>query len=344
MKMLTLVCIIAVSAVATAQTATNTATTNSNIKTVVSKTKKVKKIKPQASVTTVDKITSETPVNSTSAMTAQATGTSTMQTTTQASVKNWNLSITSDTSIDQTNIDAVQSTTTIGGTYDIGATTLGLAQAFDSATKEAYFFAQPELEENNFRPMFVEPTIRHVVKGFLGSEQTSFSGKVRFYNDNSILNSVVLNKSMDKHYQIAATSAYMLTPQLAFTMHNEARILQFVDTKATASTRLSFIPGLAYNFVDNFSVYQLAGLVVRTKDGEQLRRQSENAYIETGIEYSPKAINGLSVNLLVFQDKLVSSSQGAQVTNLSLYSANDANGFIYGNDVVSYEAIIKYTY
>lgn len=285
--------------------------------------------------------TAQTPVNSAASDAAQ---TSTTTTSIETASKNWNLSITSDTSIDQTNTESIQSTTSIGAGYTMGDTKFGVSQAFDSASNQAYFFAKPELEQNNFRPMYFEPSASKTVKGFLGSAQTSFSGKVRFYNDNSILNSVVLNKSMDKHYQIAATSAYMLTPQLAFTMHNEARILQFVDTKATASTRLSFIPGLAYNFADNFSVYQLTGLVVRTKDGEQLRRNSENAYLETGIEYSPKAINGLSVNLLVFQNKLVSSSQGAQVTNFSLYSANDANGFILGNDVVSYEAIIKYTY
>ena len=306
--MLTLVCIIAVSAVATAQTATNATTTTATV-------------------------TESSPAAGTSTVVPAATG----------SAKNWNLFLISDTSVDQTDVDAVQSTTSVGGSYLLGSTKLGISQAFDSASKEAYFFATSELEQNNFRPMYVEPIASQTVKNFLGSDQTTFTGKVRFYNDNSILYSAVLKKSIDRHYNLSASSAFMLTPSLAFTMHNEARIYQFKDD-VPATIRFSAIPGVSYSFADNFSVYQLAGLMVNTKDGEAFRRSLERAYIETGLEYSPKAINGLSVNLLVFQDKMVSSSDGNNISNFSLYSANDSNGFILGSDIVVYEAIVKYTY
>jgi hypothetical protein len=275
--------------------------------------------------------------------TTTAAGTSTSVATPTAPTKNWNAFVTSDTSIDQTNTKAIESVTSLGGSYSFGATKLTLTQAFETATNQAYSFAKDQLEENNFRPMFLEPSASHVVKKFLGTDQTKFSVKARFYNnDNAVFNSMVLSKSIRNHYNLAADSELMIAPQVGVNLHTEARIYEYSDI-IPVGTRLSLLPGAFYAFSDTFSVYQVAGYIMNTKDGETLRQRKERAYLETGLNYSPKALSGLNLNLLVYQDKLMSSKEGDKVTAFNLYSSADSNGWL-GDDAVVYEAVVNYTY
>lgn len=368
MKMLTLVCVIAISAVATAQTATNTTTTTTTVKTK----KAAKKAKLQAADTAIN--TTET--SATSSKTASevsaavpVSGTSTAVTTPAPTTKTFAGFIISDTSADQSGVGGaaggnnVQSVTTIGGSYQLtDSTKLSIGQAFETASKG--FYTNPvqesalataekeaataqfsdELDKNNFRPMYVEPGVNTVFTNFLGTDRTKIDLRARLNNTNSLWNKLGGASTIDRHYQLSANSMKALTPQVALTMYNEARFYQPRDNSA-ASSRISLLPGVGYAFNDSFSLYQIAGYIVNTQDGEQLRNSRERLYLETGLNYAPAALTGLNINLLAYQDKMVvSQGAGNKVSSLDLFSANNNDDGTSSGDAVVYEAIINYNF
>ena len=366
--MFTLVCVIATSVIATAQTATNTTTTKSAIKAQ----KAAKKAKLQAADTAINKTeTSATSSKTSSEVSASVpvAGTSTTVTTPAPATKSFGGFVISDTTADQTGVGGasgannVQSVTTVGGNYQLtNSTKLSIGQAFETASKGFYInpvegSAMPQamkeaitaqfnddLNKNNFRPMYVEPAINTVFTHFLGTDRTKLDFRARLNNVNALWNKVGGASGINRHYQLSTNSMKALTPQFALTMYNEARVYQYTDN-SDAQARISLLPGAGYAINDQLSFYQIAGYILNTKDGASVTKKRERLYLETGLNYAPVAISGLNINLLAFQDKMVSSQvSGEKVNDFDLFSANNNNDGTSSNDAVVYEAIINYNF
>ncbi len=369
MKMLTLVCIIAVSAVATAQTATTKTTTTAN-------TAKAKKAAKKAKLQAADTAINTTETSATSSKTASevsaavpVAGTSTATTTPAPTTKSFAGFVISDTTADQSGIGGaagtnnIQSVTTVGGSYQLTPSTkVSIGQAFETASKGFYTnpvegSAMPqamkeavtaqfndELNKDNFRPMYVEPAINTVFTNFLGTDRTKVDFRARLNNYNALWNKVGGAGGIDRHYQLSSNSMKALSPQLALTMYNEARVYQYTDN-SDAQTRISLLPGAGFAINDQLSFYQIAGYIINTKDGASLTNKRERLYLETGLNYAPVAVSGLNINLLAFQDKMIASQvNGEKVSSLDLYSSNNNNDGTASNDSVVYEAIINYNF
>ncbi len=348
MKMITtLVCIIATSAIATAQTANTTTTTTTN--TSVAKAKKKKKTKAPIEIKTVD-----TPVEKTTSVTtptevAPAVGSSTAAVPAAAPVKDFTGYILSDTSADQSNThgtENIDSITMIGGSYQLAAgTKLGISQAFETVSHAAFGNKQNEaIDQNNFRPLYVEPGINTTLTNFLGSDTTKFDFKTRFYNDNALSYKVGGGAAINRHYNISTNSNIAFNPHFSGSLYNEARIYEMRDQSA-AATRISFLPSLGYAINDSISFYQIVGYMINTRDGETLTNKRERMYLETGLNYSPAAIKGLGINLLTYQDKMIVSKLDTEkVSGFSLYDVNNNNDGTSSNDSMVYEAIVNYSF
>jgi hypothetical protein len=370
MKMFTLVCIIAASAIATAQTATNTATTT------ITNSTKTKKAAKKAKLQSADTAINTTEASATSSKTATeisaavpVAGTSTATTVPAPATKSFGGFVISDTTADQSGVGGaagsnnMQSVTTVGGSYQLtDSTKVSIAQAFETASKGFYTnpvegSAMPQamkevvtaqfnddLNQNNFRPMFVEPAINTVFTNFLGTDRTKIDFRARLNNTNALWNKVGGAAGTDRHYQLSANSMKALTPQLALTMYNEARVFQYTDN-SEARARFSLLPGAGYAINDQLSFYQIAGYIMNTKDGASLTNNRERMYLETGLNYAPAAVTGLNINLLVFQDKMVATQvNGEKVNGFDLYSANNNKDGTSSNDAVVYEAIVNYNF
>ncbi|MBC7457175.1 MAG: hypothetical protein H7235_02775 [Bdellovibrionaceae bacterium] len=351
MKMLTLVCIIAISAVATAQTATPTTTATT--------TAKAKKAAKKAKLQAADTAINTTETSATSAKTASevsasvpVVGTSTTVTTPAPATKTFAGFVISDTSADQSGMGGasgsnnIQSVTNVGGSYQLtNLTKVSIAQAFETASNGMYHHQlNNKLDNNNFRPMYVEPAINTLLTNFLGTDRTKVDFRARLNNTNALWNEFGGAAGVERHYQISSNSMKALTPQFALTMYNEARVYQYTDNSAVG-TRISLLPGAGYAINDQLSFYQIAGFIMNTKDGESLTNKRERVYLETGLNYAPAALSGLNINLLAFQDKMVASQVATEkVSSLDLYSANNNKDGTSSNDAVAYEAIINYNF
>ncbi|MBC7753910.1 MAG: hypothetical protein H7Z71_06710 [Moraxellaceae bacterium] len=347
MKMLTLVCLIAASAVATAATttATTTATTNK-----INTAKMNKAIQKKAAKKAASEIqTTAVPVEQTTSVTTPnevlpPTGTSTTAAPAAAPKNDFGGSITSDTTADQSTYkgtEAVQSATVIGGKYQISeATKTGLSVAFESATNKHYKeLRNEELAKNNFRSMFLEPYINTTLTNFVGTDRTAFGFNLRFVDRNSFAGG-----GADHRYTLSSNSTIAINPKFSATLYNEFRAVQFIDGRAMG-TKISVIPGVGYAINDAISFYQLAGYVMNTQDGEAFRNQRERVYLETGVNYSPAALSGFNINLLVSQDKMIASQAADEkVSSLSIYDSNNNKDTTSSNDYVAYEAILNYSF
>lgn len=352
MKMLTLVCIIAVSAVASAQTATTTTTTTAN-------TAKAKKAAKKAKLQAADTAINTTETSATSSKTASevsaavpVAGTSTATTTPAPATKSFGGFVISDTTADQTGMNgatgsnAMQSVTTVGGSYQLtDSTKVSIGQAFETASNGMYQHQlNNKLDDNNFRPMYVEPAINTVFTNFLGTDRTKVDFRARLNNINALWNEFGGAAGIERHYQLSSNSMKALSPQFALTMYNEARVYQYTDN-SDAQTRISLLPGAGFALNDQLSFYQIAGYIINTKDGASLTNKRERLYLETGLNYAPAAVAGLNINLLAFQDKMIASQvNGEKVSSLDLYSSNNNNDGTAANDSVVYEAIINYNF
>ncbi len=314
MKTLTLVCIIAISAIATAQT--------------------------------------ENPNTTTTTSVAPVSGTSTTTTTTVPTKKTFGGFVISDTTADQSGTNGaagtnvVQSVTTVGGSYQLtDSTKLAISQSFETASNGMYQHQlNDKLNDNNFRPMHVEPAINTVLTNFLGTDRTKIDFRARLNNTNALWNSYGGATGIERHYQVSANSMVNFTPRISGTMYNEMRVFQYTDNSASRS-RVSLLPGIGYSISDSLSFYQIAGYILNTKDGESLTNIRERLYLETGLNYAPAVLGGLNINLIAFQDKMISSQvDGEKVSSLNLFSANNNNDGTASNDAVVYEAILSYNF
>ena len=349
MKMLTLVCLIAASAVATAATTTETTTAPTN---KINTAKMNKAIQKKAAKKAASEIqTTATPVEQTTSITTPnavvpPTGTSTTAAPAAAPKNDFGGSITSDTTADQSvnkGTENVNSVTTLGARYQISQTSkVGLTQSFESATDKALNNeVNDQLDKNNFRAMFLEGSINKTLPNFAGTDRTTVDFRTRFYNRESFSAN---GSNVNRHYSISSSSDVAITPKFTATLYNEFRTYQMRDESAMPS-RFAVLPGLGYAVNDSLSFYQIAGFMMKTRDGAAFSNQRERMYIETGVNYSPAALAGFNINLLVSQDKMIASQAADEkVSSLSIYDATNNNNGTKAKDVVAYEAILNYSF
>lgn len=364
MKMLTLVTIIAMSMAANAETpvtttapVSNSATTatstevKTEVKKVEKKTKKViKKVKPSAknielkgsAVITSNESAMMPTMAVTDTMPAAGTSTATVIAT-ATPAKKWSAGITVNPQFDSTSIGDVQTLTNINGAYQVtDKMKMKLAQTFETLAAGNNLQADAKnlksTQDNNFRPAFTDLSVSSALPAMIGSDAMPVSLMYRNVNGDSLLTTIGAYKNSHGFFQGSLSIPFTISPKWSVSLDNSLR--NFLNKVGPNSNRLASIPTVSYNINDMVSVYQSAGYMLSLRDNNELRRNVERMYLETGISMTP--VKNLSISLDVNQDKAIyaAPASGVTVSDFNLYKPVANASF----DSVSYEAIVSYNF
>ncbi len=333
----------------TAAPATAPAVTATETKAPAKKAVKAKKAKkPKAAVAQPAPAVVAAPAATPAVAVAPAAGTSTAAPAAAAApTKKWGASITLNPSSDFSTPSAVGTLSTLAGSYKVTESwKAALKYTAESVAAESVEGQSREyIDSNNFRTAYIDVAASTSRPSVLGSDAISLAISVRETAKDALIVREGALLGMNRHIDVTAVAPFTITPKFTVSVLGQYRNM---DTDDDRLDRVIVMPSASYAINDVVSVYQAAGYMNSTQAGWELRPRRERLLLETGVDIVPA--KGLSINLNVNQDKILSSTRpGETVTDLSLYkpvdvTADQKAAGAKSFDAVTYEAIIAYSF
>lgn len=297
----------------------------------------------QAAPATEERKVASTEVQVTPA--AQAQGASTANAAAQAAPKKWSAKAQIYSNTDSRNTQNIQTLTTFSGSYKVlPKLSAKIGQTFETLTngRDTSEETRALTKANNFRTAYTDFGVSTSLPGFAGSDELPLSANFRVMGGTSEYTTTGSYSALYNLVDVNFSIPYTLSPKWSLSIDNQWRTADFKEKANT--NRFIAGPSLTYTINDYVSVYHSVSYIGSFKDAEELRRNIERFYMETGVTLTP--IQSLSMTFNVNQDKAMyaSPTSGVDVTNYSLYKSTDS---VAGGDTlddVSYEAIVAYSF
>lgn len=289
----------------------------------------------------------------TSEGTAAAAGTSTVATADVAPAKKWGGFVNVYSTDDATDVQNIQTLTSIGGSYKIAdKVTLKAGETFETLTVGQGASDTPEkremVQKSNFRPAYLDVSIGTKLPGMFGSNEQSASLNYRAMGNDSVYTTQTGYAGIVGMYEGNLTTVFAVTPKFEISVSSQIRHV-VPKGDAPESNRILAIPYFNYAINDTFTVYQAGGMILSLRDNMDLRRKYERVYLETGV--SINATKNLNISLDVSQDKAIySAMDDVPVSNFDVYAPNQNAALGKSSaadrtlDAVAYEMYVSYSF